>query len=229
MPNLAVPAAAIGLPNSRRQALKQAGLTLAGAICAIAPAVAAAPAVSLELLALIKAHWRAEELESQALSRETEACERFDELCKQTDFGGLCFDVHDLQKTKDQIMRWIVHEKAHEIAVFKTGASPAMRERLEAAQDELARVKLERFEEINAAVLAVKERSGLTAAEQASQAAYEAAYDALNELCSFPCASLEEIRVKAVYLSTVQGSFDVEGSSTAALIKSLAGQPIPEA
>ncbi|PNG24228.1 hypothetical protein [Methylocella silvestris] len=210
--------------NHTRRALLAAGS--AGAVfSAPGAAASAAPAASPALAALIEAHRRAEELERQALATETAACERFDELCKQMDFGGLCFDVHDLQKTKDQMMRWIVHEKAHEIAVFKTGASPAMRERLEAAQDELARVKLERFEEINVAVLAVRERSGLAAAEEASQAAYEGAYNALIELCAFVSASLEEIRVKAVYLSTVSGSFDAAGFSTNALIQSLIGLP----
>ncbi|WOJ89907.1 hypothetical protein RZS28_00905 [Methylocapsa polymorpha] len=197
-----IPAANTGSPDlDRRSIVRSIGAAATGGaiLGALAQAAQASPAVSPDLLQLIEAHRRATAAETAAWKAHDAADGCFKALCKSIDYTDGAFDFRDLERTKKHIAAVGDYEEIH-LKMLKIYTTPAMQERFADFWREILQDRKQYFEEVCAKVEENRVASGFAAAESAVDEACAAKDAACLDLCSYPCASPEEHRVKAEYL-----------------------------
>jgi hypothetical protein len=209
-------AADTGLPNlNRRSALAKLGLGLAASTSLAASAIAAPDAsVSPELLRLIDAHKAAYDADKEAERRREEAQEAYIAVRPATQIP--LYDMRakadrkrdqllDMSLGLDECRKHFIESFEFRNQIWGIGedyASPKRRKKLNAVLEAMKNDGLETIESAFAQDDAVRQSSGLAAAETDCTRAYAAEGEAMLALCAYRCATLAETRLKGGYLAS---------------------------
>jgi len=232
MPNNLVPASDGGLPNRR---LFLAAGSAGAVFSALSHAAVAAPAISPELQRLVEAHRRTLEIKSEALKKEDEIRSQYKAWRKSIRRGSKAFvfgSMHIEGETAaacKQHLNDCFDYMTRDVFRRVEGVLPAEAEArmrtlfFEAQVERLASID-KIFEEFEA-----KERElGVDASWEDHDAAVVVDNEALTALLGWSCVSVEDIRFKAAYLSSIYQELDFEDVEIAFQSFTSLGRPAAE-
>jgi hypothetical protein len=142
--------------------------------------------------------------------------------------GGRCGMRNGLERSKEIIAGSYQHQR--NALTPPSRIAPELAEHARAALDAKEIENMELVDRLFADEEARKETFGLAAASRVRGAASDAEDEALTALCTYPCETMVEARIKAEYLvSTVAFSDGLQEEHTEALILSFVPQTNDEA
>jgi hypothetical protein len=229
VPNHHVPAAATGLPNRRFFLAAGPAAAVFGAVSAAAastmPASSSKGVIGLQRL--IDAHRETEEIAGDAAEQREKAGKLYRKMVEKIDFRTVCnehwrFDEKDPAKSREVLFDLLrLDRQSLNDSMCHMGLT--MKRRFDQLWAEYLDQKGAQFDAVAAKVEAVRRQSGLAEAERAVEETFAASDAIYLRICAWPCATIEEIRLRAAYFEeTCEPESDDE---IAALLRSLAGHP----
>jgi hypothetical protein len=233
MPNHHIPAAATGLPNRRFFLAAGPAAAVFGAVPAAAASTmpVSSPKGVSGLQELIDAHREAEKIAGAAANQGGKANDLYREMVAKIDFRNVCnkhwrFNEKDPAKSREDLFSLLRLDK-QSLNGSMSHMGRTMRRRFDRLWAEYLDQKGALFDAVAAEVEAARRQSGLAEAQKAVDETFAAADAIYLRICAWPCATIEEIRLRAAYFKEAYEPYS--GDERKAFMLSLAGSTTAEA